>query len=67
MFEHGAAKGGLAGPDFAGDLDKAFALANAVKEMVERFAMLEAEEEKTGVRGDVKRRFFQTVILQIHG
>ena len=66
LFEHRAAEGGLARADFAGHLDKAFALANAVKQMVEGFAMLRAVKQEPRVRRDVERRLGQAVIVQIH-
>ena len=56
----------LARADFAGELDETLALADAVKQMVERLAMFRAVEKKARVRRDVERRLFQSVKLQIH-
>ncbi len=63
----GARRGGRGGANFDGVLTKAFALSNDVKEVVEGFAGLKAEEQKAGVRRDVERRVFQPIICQIHG
>ena len=64
--EHRAANGGLAGADLAGQLDEPLPLANAIEQMVERLAMLCAEKEKPRVRCEVKRRFLQAIVFQIH-
>ena len=54
--KHRAAKRRLARADFAGELHKALALADAVKQMVERLAMLPAVKKKARVRREVERR-----------
>ena len=58
LFQQRAAKGRLAGTDFAGDLDESFSFANAVKQMIERLTMFRAVKQKARVRRDVERRFF---------
>ena len=44
LLEQGAAEGGFARAHFAGELHKTLALANAIKQMVKRFAVLGADE-----------------------
>ena len=66
LVEEGAAKRGFAGADFAGELDKALALTNAVEQVVEGFAMARAVKQEARIWSDVERRFFQAVIFQIH-
>ena len=55
LLQHRAAKGGLARADFAGQLDKALALADAVEQVVERFPVLGAVKQEPRVRRDVER------------
>ena len=66
LIEHGTAKGGLARADFTGQLHKAFALANAVKQVIEGFTMFRAVKQEPRVRRDVERRLGQAVIVKIH-
>jgi hypothetical protein len=47
-------------------LDKAFALANAVKQMIKRLAMLGAKKKEARIWRNIKRRLAQPVIFQIH-
>jgi hypothetical protein len=42
LFQQRTAEGGLARADFARELDEPFTLADAIKQMVERFAVLPA-------------------------
>ena len=56
LFQHRAAKRGLARADFAGELDKTLPLADAVEQMVERLAMLRAVKQESRVRRNVERR-----------
>src|ERR1039457_6562803 len=65
LFQQGAAEGGFARADLAGELHKALALADAVEQMVEGFAMLGAVEKKARVRRDVERRLLQAIKLKI--
>ena len=65
-LKHRATNGGLAGADLAGQLDVPLPLANSVEQMVERLAMLCAEKEKPRVRCEVKRRFLQAIVFEIH-
>jgi hypothetical protein len=65
FFEELAADRGLAGADFAGEFDEAFALVDAEEQMVERLLMFPAEEQKARVRRDVERLFPQVVKLEI--
>ena len=65
-FEHGAAKGGFAGPHFAGQLDEAFSFANAVKQVIQRLAMFGAIKQEPRIWCNVKRRFGQAVVFQVH-
>ena len=58
LFEERAAKSGLAGTDFAGDLHKSFSFANAVKQVVESLTMFRAVKQKARIRRDAERRFF---------
>ena len=67
LVEQRAAERGFARADFAGKLHKPFSLANSVKQMVERLAMFGAVKKKSRIGSDVKRRFRQAVIFQIHG
>ena len=67
LLEQRAAEGRLARADFAGDLDESFALPDAVKQMVECFAVLGTVKQEARVRRDVERRLFQAIILQVHG
>ena len=46
LLEHRAAQRGFARADFAGELDETLALANAVKQMVQRFAMLRTVKQE---------------------
>ncbi len=66
LFQQRAAQRRLARADFAGELDKALALANAVEQVVECLAMLCAVEKEARVRRDVERRLLQSVKFQIH-
>ena len=66
LFEHRAAEGRFARADFAGELHKSFALANAVKQMIERLTVLRAVKQKPRVRRDVERRLRQAIIVKIH-
>ena len=66
LFQQGAAEGGFARADLAGQLDKALALANAVEQMVEGLAMLGAEKQEPRIGCNVKGRFLQPVIFQVH-
>jgi hypothetical protein len=66
FFEQLTANRRLARADFAGELDEAFPLANAEQEMIERLLMLRAEKQKARVRRNIKRRFPQVVVLQVH-
>ena len=66
LLQQRAAKRRLARADLAGELDKTLALADAVKQMVERLAMFRAVKKKARVRRDVERRFRQPIIFQIH-
>ena len=65
LLQQRAAQRRLARADFAGELHKPLALANPVKQMVERLAMLGAEEQKPRVRSDRERRFGQLMIFQV--
>src|SRR5882724_7040283 len=67
FLEYRPAKRRLARADLASELDEAFALAQAVEQVVERFAMLGAVKEEPRVRRDVEGRFRQPVVVQVHG
>jgi hypothetical protein len=54
-LEGGAAEGGLAGTDLAGDLDEPLALADAVEQVLQSLAMPGGEVEKARIGGDVER------------
>ena len=56
LLEHRAAQCRLARAHLAGELHEAFALADAVKQMVQGLAVLAAVEKKTRVRRKVERR-----------
>ena len=56
LFQHRAAQRRLARAHLAGKLHETLALADAVKQMVQRFAVLAALEKKTRVRREVERR-----------
>jgi hypothetical protein len=47
-------------------LHETLALADAVKQMVERLAMFGAMKKKTRVRRDVERHLLQSIKFQIH-
>src|SRR5436190_15177393 len=66
FIQHRPAKRRLARADFARELDESLPLANAVKQMIKRFAMLRAVKQEPRVRRDRERRFVQPVIFQIH-
>src|SRR5664279_638943 len=66
LVQQRAAKRRLARADLARELHKTLPLADAVEQMVERFAMLGTVEKKARVRRDVERRVFQPVMFQIH-
>ena len=66
LLEQRPAKRRLSRPDFAGQLDKPLALANAIKKMIKGLAMFGAEEQKPRIGRDIKGRFLQPVILEIH-
>jgi hypothetical protein len=61
-----AVKGRLARAHLAGELDETLPLADAVKQMIDRFAVFRAVKKKSRVRRDVKRRLSQTIIIQVH-
>ena len=67
FFQQGAAKGGLARADLAGQLDKALPFAHPVKQMIKGLAMLGAEKQKPRIRCNIERRFLQPVVFQVHG
>ena len=66
LIEQSAAKCGFARADLAGQLDKALSFANAKKEVVKSLAMFGAEKQEPRIGCNVERRFFQSVIVQIH-
>ncbi len=66
LFQQGPAQGRFARADFAGELHKALALADAVEQMIERLAVLGAVKKEARVRRDVERRLLQSIKLQIH-
>src|SRR6185295_1491540 len=66
LFQHGATKRRLARADFTRQLDKPFALANTVEQMIERFPVFRAVKKKARVGRDGKRGLRQPVIFQIH-
>lgn len=66
LLEHRAAERGLAGANFAGELHKAFALANSVKQVIEGFTVFGAVKQEPRVRGNIERRLGQAIIVKIH-
>jgi len=66
LFEQRAAQRRLARADLAGELHEALALADAVKQVIIRFAVSPAVKQKTRVRRKVERRQFQSIVFQIH-
>jgi hypothetical protein len=46
--------------------NEADAIVNAVKEVCKRFPVAPAHEEKTGVRGQTKRLFPETMKVEVH-
>ena len=66
LFEQRAAQRRLARAHLAGELDEALALADAVKQMIDRLAMFRAVKQEARVRRDVERRLRQAVVIQIH-
>ena len=66
LIKQRAAQGRFARANFARQLDKTFSLADAVEEMIESLAMFGAVKKKSRIGRDVKRRFGQAVIFQIH-
>ena len=67
LLEQGAAEGGFARAHLAGELHKTLALANAIQQMVERFAVLGAVKEESRVRRYVERGRLQAIELKVHG
>ena len=66
LLEHRPAQGRLAGTDLASHLDESLALADAVKQVIQRLAVLSAVEKKARVRREVERCLLQAIKLQIH-
>jgi hypothetical protein len=67
FLQHGAADGGFAAADFAGELDEAFAFTDAVEEMIVSFAVAGAVEEETRIGSQIEGWLAQSVEIQIHG
>lgn len=63
LFEHGAADGGLASANFAGELNESLALPDAVKQVIVGFAMLRTEEQEPWIRSNIKWWLVQAIIL----
>jgi hypothetical protein len=66
LFEHRTAERRFARADFARELHKALPPANSVKEMVEGLAMLGGVKQEARIWRNVKGRFCQAVVLEIH-
>ncbi len=66
-FEQHPAEHGLAGTDFAADLDDAFVVHDGVEQRVDGGAALGAGEEEVGERGEAEGGFAQAVVVEIHG
>src|SRR5216117_3204541 len=66
LLEHRTAQRGLACAHFAGQLDKALALANPVEEMIVSLPVLRAVKQKPWIRRNVERRLCQAVMFEIH-
>jgi hypothetical protein len=66
FIQQSAAECGLSRAYLPGQLNKPFPLANAVQQMIERFAVLGAIKQKTRVRRYVKRRLFQAIVFKVH-
>ena len=60
------AQHGLAGTDFTGDLDHAFAAGDRVNQRFQGFAAVGARKEELGMRGNFERGFGQPEVFQIH-
>ena len=66
LFERGATERRLARADFASELDKTFAFADAVEQVIERLAMFRGIEQKARVRRDVEGRFCEAEKFLVH-
>ncbi len=66
LFEQRPAERRFARADFARELDKALALADAVEQVIIRLAVLRAVKQEARVGRNIKRGFFQPVIIQVH-
>jgi len=61
-----AAQQGLAGADFARDLDEALTRIEADQERVERFLVGVGGIDETGIRRDAERKFAQAEVVEVH-
>ena len=66
LLKQRPAEGGLSRADLSGKLNKTLALANTVKEVIERLAVFRAEKQEARIGRNVKRRFLQPVVFQVH-
>jgi hypothetical protein len=53
-------------PYFASETDESHTMMNAVKKMCKGFLMRFAQEDKAGVRGQVKRLFTKAMEVEVH-
>ena len=66
LIQDGTAKSRFPCSDVACDLNEPLSRSNAVKEAGKSIQVFAAEENKSGVRGYIERRFAQTKIIVIH-
>jgi hypothetical protein len=66
FLEDGAADGGFAAADLAGELNEALAFADTVDEVVEGFTVSGVVKKVARVGRQIERRFLQAVKVQIH-
>jgi hypothetical protein len=64
-LQQAATEQGLAGADFAADLDEALALVERQQQGIERLLMVLDEVGKTGIRRDAERQLGQAKVFQI--